>query len=109
MILRRNDKHNLFIFLEVFGRADKLFSPYLQFEFEHQVDEEAFFAILENSHFLQSVQMDVDGNLSLKCIVQIFTNGEKEKAKVPLVYRAAFLKRTSRPYFACWTRGSQTT
>ena len=29
--------------------------------------------------------------------------------KAPWVYRAAFLKRTSRPYFACWTRGSQTT
>ena len=38
---------------------------YLQFQFEHQVDKKAFFTILEDSHFLQSVKMDVDGNLSL--------------------------------------------
>ena len=69
------------IFLKVFGRAHKLFSPYLQFEFEHQVDEEALFAILENSHFLQSVQMDVDSNLSLKCIVQNLLMVKKRKRK----------------------------
>ena len=38
---------------------------YLKFQLEHQVYEKPFFTILEDSHFLQSVQMDMDGNLSL--------------------------------------------